>query len=174
MTDIPVTEDDLQAPEVPTFEAARFRQVMGHFASGITVVTAVGADGPIGLTAQSFVSLSLDPPLVALCPARTSSTWPRIRDVGAFCVNILGEQQEDVCRAFAMSGADKFAGVQWIPGPTGSPVLSDVLAWADCRLEVEHDGGDHVIVVGRVVDLDVNQEGSPLLFYRGGYGRFAI
>ncbi|HEV7870413.1 MAG TPA: flavin reductase family protein, partial [Modestobacter sp.] len=93
------------------------RDVLGHFVSGVTVVTAMGADGPLGFTCQSFSSLSLDPPLVAFAPARTSTTWPRLREAGRFCVNVLAEEQSDLSRQFARSGTDKFAGVSWAPSP---------------------------------------------------------
>src|SRR3954447_20374506 len=103
------------------------RDVLGHFASGVTVVTAVTEEGPLGFTCQSFSSLSLEPPLVALAPARTSGTWPRLRDIGRFCVNVLAEGQDAVSQNFARSGEDRFAGVRWTPSPHGSPVLEDVV-----------------------------------------------
>jgi flavin reductase (DIM6/NTAB) family NADH-FMN oxidoreductase RutF len=165
--------DDLAHAAAPSFDQARLRQVMGHFATGVTIITAIDDGEPVGLTAQSFTSLSLDPALVLFAPGNSSSTWPRIRNAGVFCVNILGEAQEAVCRTFAISGADKFADAPWTPSDvTGAPVLDDVLAWIDCTLEAEHDGGDHTIVVGRIVDLAIEQEGKPLLFYRGGFGTF--
>lgn len=146
------------------------RDVLGHFASGLVVVTASGPDGPMGYTCQSFSSLSLNPPLVSFSPARTSSTWPRIRSVGRFCVNVLAVDHEDVSVAFARSGTDKFAGVSWRPSPHGAPMLDGVCAWIDCMLADEFDGGDHTIVVGRVVDLAADPSRTPLLFHRGGYG----
>ncbi|HEX2701070.1 MAG TPA: flavin reductase family protein [Acidimicrobiales bacterium] len=162
-----------QPGAAPTFDAARFRQVLGHFCSGVTVVTSVIAEEPVGFTVQSFSSVSLDPPLVAVCPARVSTSWPRIRSSGVFCVNVLREDQEAVARVFATRGADKFRGVGWTPSvSTRSPVLDGALAWIDCRIEAEHDGGDHLVVLGRAVGLDLGHEGRPLLFYRGGYGRF--
>jgi flavin reductase (DIM6/NTAB) family NADH-FMN oxidoreductase RutF len=152
-----------------------FRAVLGHFCSGIVVVTSTDAQGPSGLTAQSFASLSLDPPLVLVCPAKTSTSWPRIEAAGAFCINVMAEDQEELCRGFAMRGADKFAGVGYEPAPhSGAPLLTGALAWMDCWLEVVHDGGDHVIAVGRVLDLGTAESGRPLLFYRGGYGRFEV
>jgi 3-hydroxy-9,10-secoandrosta-1,3,5(10)-triene-9,17-dione monooxygenase reductase component len=167
-------EDSLEHT-ASTFDQARFRQVMGHFCTGVTIVTAMDGDEPVGLTAQSFTSLSLDPPLVLFCPGVDSSTWPRIRNAGAFCFNILGETQEALCRTFAMKGADKFKGIGWTPSDvTGAPVLDDVIAWVDCTLEADHDGGDHRIVVGRVVDLSIEDEGPPLLFFRGGFGKFEV
>ncbi|MGR7024517.1 flavin reductase family protein [Geodermatophilus sp. URMC 62] len=146
------------------------RDVLGHFASGVTVVTASTGEAPIGFTCQSFSSLSLDPPLVALAPARTSSTWPRLRDIGRFCVNVLAEDQSGLSAAFARSGSDKFAGVPWRPSPHGSPVLDDVVAWIDCALWAEYDGGDHTIVAARVLDLGADPDRRPLLFHRGRYG----
>jgi flavin reductase (DIM6/NTAB) family NADH-FMN oxidoreductase RutF len=148
----------------------QMRDVLGHFASGITVVTATTPDGPIGFTCQSFSSLSLDPPLVAFAPARTSSTWPRLREAGRFCVNVLAEEQSRLSQAFARSGTDKFAGVSWAPSPHGSPMLEGVVAWIDSELWAEYDGGDHTIVVARVLDLGADAARLPLVFHRGNYG----
>jgi len=155
-----------------TIDQAHFRQVLGHFATGVTVIAAHDEQGPIGFTCQSFMSLSLDPALVAFAPGKASSTWPRIRATGVFCANVLAEDQEDVCRVFASKGGDKFQGIGWRPGVTGSPVLADVLAWVEARIEAVHDAGDHEIVIGRVAELGVREAGHPLLFYRGGFGRF--
>jgi flavin reductase (DIM6/NTAB) family NADH-FMN oxidoreductase RutF len=152
-------------------DQARFREVLGHFATGVTIVTALEEGVPVGFSCQSFSALSLDPPMVVLAPARSSTSWPRIRQAGAFCVNILGEHQEAVCRAFAVSGGDKFGGVGWSPGITGAPVIDGSLAVVECELGDIFDGGDHEIVIGRVVALEVS-DGGPLLFYRGGFGRF--
>jgi len=146
------------------------RDVLGHFVSGVTVVTAIGADGPVGFTCQSFSSLSLDPPLVAFAPARTSTTWPRLRHAARFCVNVLAEEQSELSRQFARSGTDKFAGVSWSPSPSGAPVLEGVVAWIDSELWAEYDGGDHTIAVARVLDLGADASRTPLLFHRGAYG----
>ena len=146
------------------------RDVLGHFASGVTVITAGTPDGQIGFTCQSFSSLSLDPPLVAFAPARTSKTWVRLREIGRFCVNVLAEGQDAVSQNFARSGTDKFAGVPWTPSPHGSPVLDGVVAWLDGELWAEYDGGDHTIVVARVLDLGATADRRPLLFHRGSYG----
>ena len=146
------------------------RDVLGHFVSGVTVVTALAAEGPVGFTCQSFSSLSLDPPLVAFAPARTSTTWPRLREAGRFCVNVLAEEQSELSRQFARSGTDKYAGVGWSASPYGSPVLEGVVAWIDSELWAEYDGGDHVIVVARVLDLGADAARTPLLFHRGAYG----
>ena len=146
------------------------RDVLGHFVSGVVVVTSNGPDGPVGFTCQSFASLSLDPPLLTFSPARTSTTWPRIREIGTFCVNILAADHQHYSAGFARSGTDKFASVAWEPAPSGAPVLGGISAWIDCSLEREYDGGDHTIVVGRVHSLRADPGQLPLLFYRGGYG----
>jgi flavin reductase (DIM6/NTAB) family NADH-FMN oxidoreductase RutF len=157
--------------EVPRIvDQQAMRDVLGHFASGVTVVTAVTDTGPTGFTCQSFSSLSLDPPLIAFAPAKTSQTWPALRAIGQFCVNVLAEGQDDVSQNFARSGADKFAGFPWTPSSHGSPVLDDVVAWLDGELWAEYDGGDHTIVVARVLDLGADPDRRPLLFHRGTYG----
>ncbi|MCW2634086.1 MAG: uncharacterized protein JWQ99_453 [Blastococcus sp.] len=157
--------------EVPRIvDRQAMREVLGHFASGVTVVTAVTDAGPTGFTCQSFSSLSLDPPLIAFAPSKTSRTWPALRAIGRFCVNVLAEGQDDVSQNFARSGADKFAGVPWTPSSHGSPVLDDVVAWIDGQLWAEYDGGDHTIVVARVLDLGADPARRPLLFHRGTYG----
>jgi 3-hydroxy-9,10-secoandrosta-1,3,5(10)-triene-9,17-dione monooxygenase reductase component len=157
------------APPGPV-SSATMREVLGHFVSGVVVVTAHGPDGPLGFTCQSFASLSLEPPLVSFAPARTSSTWPRIRAVGAFCVNVLADDHQHLSVGFARSGVDKFAGVDWRPGPSGAPLLAGVSAWIDCTLWQEHNGGDHTIAIGLVRDLGADPARLPLLYYRGGYG----
>lgn len=158
--------------DAPTVDPAAFRHVLGHFCSGVTVVTALDGETPVGFACQSFASLSLDPPLVTFFVAKTSTTWPRIRPGASFCVNVLADDQEELCRAFAVSGADKFAGVAHTPAPgTGSPLLKDVLAYVDCALERVVDGGDHEIVIGRVTALDApRDDAGPLLFYQGRFG----
>ena len=159
------------SPDVPRIvDPGAMREVLGHFASGVTVVTALTADGPAGFTCQSFSSLSLDPPLVAFAPARSSQTWPALRAIGRFCVNVLAEGQDAVSQSFARSGVDKFTGVPWSPSAHGSPVLDGVVAWIDGELWAEYDGGDHSIVVARVLDLGADPERRPLLFHRGSYG----
>lgn len=167
--DLRAVRDDERLPVDP----AEFRGVLGHFATGVTVVTAHDESGPTGFACQSFASLSLDPPLVVFMVGRTSTTWPRIARAGTFCVNVLGAEQEPLCRAFAVSGADKFAGVAYDAAPvTGSPRLAGVPAWVDCRIQNVHTGGDHLIVVGRVEALGGTAQGDPLLFHRGRFGRF--
>jgi 3-hydroxy-9,10-secoandrosta-1,3,5(10)-triene-9,17-dione monooxygenase reductase component len=148
-----------------------FRRVLGHFATGVTIITAMDGDEPVGVAANSFTSVSLDPPLVLFCVGRTSTTWPRIEQARRFAVNILGEHQEELSRLFATRGVDRFAQVEWHGGVGGSPVLHDVLAYVDCEFWAEYDGGDHIIVVGRALDLGVTHHAGPLLFYQGQYVR---
>ncbi|HEV7935312.1 MAG TPA: flavin reductase family protein [Actinomadura sp.] len=158
----------------PRIDPTTFRSVLGHFCSGITVVTALGPDGPLGFTCQSFSSLSLDPPMVLLSPARSSTTWPRIRELGSFCVNVLAEHHEELSTAMSRSGTEKFARVSWRPSGNGAPRLDDAAAWIDCRLYAEHDGGDHTVVVAEVHDLGAAPEARPLLFFRGRYLRAVL
>ncbi|HTF11258.1 MAG TPA: flavin reductase family protein [Asanoa sp.] len=155
----------IRATEV---EALRMRQVLGHFPSGVTVVTGSDGGGPAGFACQSFHALSLDPPLVCFCVGRSSTTWPRIRASGRFAVNILGVGHEQLSRAFARSGGDKFDGVDWSPSPLGSPLLAEAVAWVDCRIGDVYAGGDHEIVVGAVTALEASG-GEPLVFFRGEY-----
>jgi flavin reductase (DIM6/NTAB) family NADH-FMN oxidoreductase RutF len=156
------------------FDDRAFRTSMGQFCTGVVIATGCLDGEPAGFAAQSFSSLSLDPPLVALCPGKTSTSWPKLRDSGSFCINILAAHQKPVCDVFAQTGIDKFASLDWEAGTTGSPVLAEVIAYIDCELEAEYDAGDHTIAVGRVRDFKIfNAESAPLLFFRGGYGRFA-
>ena len=156
------------------FDEGRFRQVLGHFTTGVTVITASAADGPVGLAVGSFASVSLQPPMVGFFPDKSSSSWPKIEAAGHFCVNVLGEAQEDVCRRFASKEDDKFRGLGWHEAGSGAPVLDGILAWIDCDIESVTEAGDHWFVLGRVRDLAVVHDGAPLLFFRGGYGRFAV
>jgi len=157
-------------------DAVGARAVLGHFATGIVVVTAAGPQGPIGFTCQSFSALSLDPLLISFAAAKTSSTWPRIRELAVFCANVLAEDQEHLSTRFARSGRDrsvrldKFAGVKWRPSPAGAPVLDGGCAWIECTLGREYDGGDHTIVVGQVTALAAAPHRAPLLYHRGCYG----
>src|SRR3954467_4916769 len=156
------------------FDGQKFRQVLGHFPTGVAVVTGVDADGnPAGMAVGSFSSDSLDPTLVPFMPDKSSSSLPKFRDSGPFCVNILGAEQESVCRAFAMKGGDKFADLAWHPASSGSPILDGALAWIDCDIDVVHEAGDHYIVIGLVRELDIGTPALPLVFFQGGYGRFS-
>jgi flavin reductase (DIM6/NTAB) family NADH-FMN oxidoreductase RutF len=156
------------------FDSAKYRQVLGHFPTGVTVVTAHSSEGPVGMAVGSFASVSLEPPLVAFFAGLNSASWPQIEEASAFCVNVLAADQEDLSRRFASKDDDKFTGIGWEPAGSGSPLLQGVLAWIDCDIESVTPAGDHVCVMGRVRDLDVVHDGAPLLFFRGGYGRFAV
>jgi 3-hydroxy-9,10-secoandrosta-1,3,5(10)-triene-9,17-dione monooxygenase reductase component len=164
----------MSAPRLETFtpDPATFRTVLGHFATGVAIVTAIDGTEPVGMACNSFTSVSLDPPLVLFCAAKSSLTWPRIQAAGKWAANILAEDGEAVCRVFAQKDVDRFSHVSYATGKTGAPILGDALAFVDCETEAEHDAGDHVLVVGRVVELGCATEGKPLLFYRGGYGRY--
>ncbi len=164
----PITEAQRWSPD----DAIHFRTALGHFCSGVVVVTALVEGRPVGMTCQSFSSVSLDPPLITFLPAMTSTTYPQLRTAAGFCVNILGSDQQALCRQFAVSGSDKWAGVEWAPGDGGAPHLRGALAWVDATLEAEHPAGDHIVVLGRVTHLATAPAAEPLLFYRGSYGRF--
>ncbi|MBE1580105.1 flavin reductase family protein [Amycolatopsis roodepoortensis] len=153
---------------------ATFRHVLGHFPSGVAVVTGIDAGEPVGLAVSSFTSVSLDPALVGFFPARTSSSWPRIERAGVFAVNVLGEDQEKLCRSFAVSGGDKFGDVRWRPGATGSPVLTGAIASIECELHEVAGAGDHLFVLGRVRTLSSTPGRGPLVFFRGGYARLGV
>jgi flavin reductase (DIM6/NTAB) family NADH-FMN oxidoreductase RutF len=155
-------------------DQAWFRQVLGHFPTGVVIVTAMSGDKPAGLSVGSFVSVSLDPQLVAVLPSKTSTSWPKIAAADSFCINVLHANHQDLSRKFAVSGGDKFAGVAWHPAPSGAPILDGALAWIDCEHERSIDAGDHLIVLGqvRVLDVDTSQEAAPLIFFQGGYGTF--
>ncbi|NDZ95952.1 flavin reductase family protein [Streptomyces sp. SID6673] len=148
------------------------RQVWSNFATGVAVITAHDGTAPIGFTCQSVVSVSLAPPLMSFCPAATSTSWPRIRTIGEFCINILAADQQEMCRQFARTGTEKFDGIGWRPGPSGAPVLDNALAHIDAHLDSEHDAGDHTIAVARITRLSAQETKAPLLFFRGGFGTF--
>lgn len=158
--------DDEEAQD----QARRFREVLGRYASGVTVVTTMSAGQPVGMTCQSFTSVSLDPPLVAFLPTKQSRAFASIQRAGTFCVNFLGAGQEELSDAFASRGDDKFAGVEWSRSAvTGSPLLAGIVGHVDCTVQAVHEAGDHYLVMGKVVDLAVGGAEDPLLFYRGAY-----
>lgn len=159
------------AEVVPSAE--EMRRVLGHFCTGVAVITAHDGRQPHGFTCQSVTSVSLDPPYISFCPANTSSSWPLIRATGSVCVNILADDQQQLCAQFAKTGPDKFAGVRWSPGGNGAPALDNALASIEATIEFEHRAGDHTIVVGRVTALQAHDHRKPLLFFRGGLGAFS-
>jgi len=149
------------------------RDILGRFCTGIAVITASDGVRPYGFTCQSVTSVSLDPPYISFCPSRTSTSWAAMREIGVLCVNILADDQRDLCRQFAVSAADKFGGVQWRPAANGAPLIDGAVASMESSVEFEHGAGDHTIVVAHVTGLRASDERRPLLFYRGGYGGFA-
>ncbi len=150
--------------------ARKFRDVLGSFASGVTVVTAVSSGEPVGMTCQSFSSVSLDPPLVLFIPAKTSRAWPLMQRAGRFCVNFLAADQAEISNTMASRGTDKFATVAWQPSQaTGSPLIEGALGYVDCTIHAVHEAGDHYVVIGRVLDLAVREADGPLLFFQGKY-----
>jgi len=160
--------------------ARRFRDVLGLFASGVTVVTSMSDGAPVGMTCQSFSSVSLEPPLVMFCPAKTSRAWPLMQRAGFFCVNILAADQAAVSNAMATKGTDKFDGIAWRPATTGAPLLAGVVGHVDCTVHSVHEAGDHYVVLGRVRELgfgtaasDEAGDRSPLLYFRGSYDTVA-
>jgi flavin reductase (DIM6/NTAB) family NADH-FMN oxidoreductase RutF len=150
-----------------------FRQALGHFASGVTVVTTCdGEDRPTGLTASAFTSVSLEPPLVLVCVDHKSQSYPALREHGRFAVNILGSEQQETSRRFATSRLDKFDGVAFHRGALGLPLLDGALAQLECVTVSAHVEGDHTIFVGRV-ERARSGDGAPLVYYRGRYDRLA-
>jgi flavin reductase (DIM6/NTAB) family NADH-FMN oxidoreductase RutF len=155
-------------------DPALFRETLGHYPTGVAVVTAIAEDGkPVGMVVGTFSSVSLDPPLIAFFPASNSKSFARLRTARTFCVNVLAADQEPICRRLATSEADKFDGVRWRPGPLGSPIIEGAVSWVECTFEQIREAGDHYIVLGLVHELAVERSTLPLLFFQGGYGQFS-
>ncbi len=155
-----------------TIEPLAYRRTFSELATGVTVLSAFSDLGPVGMTANSVVSVSLDPPLVGLFPAQSSRTWPRIRATGQFCVSVLSSDQAMVSRALARVSEDRFTGVDLADRPCG-PGIAGALAWIDCEIESEQLAGDHFAVIGRVVSMSfADGANEPLVFFRGSYGTF--
>jgi flavin reductase (DIM6/NTAB) family NADH-FMN oxidoreductase RutF len=170
---------------VVTMDQRHFRAVLGHYPTGVVIVTGMARDndvdcgddfegGPAGMVIGSFMSVSLDPPLVAFLPRKDSRTFARLRTAPALCVNVLAAEQEPVCQQLGAGGRPGDLGdLSWRPSPVGAPILDGVVAWIDCQPDQVIDGGDHYIVLCRVTGLSAESAGPPLLFFQGGYGRFA-
>jgi 3-hydroxy-9,10-secoandrosta-1,3,5(10)-triene-9,17-dione monooxygenase reductase component len=164
--DTPLPSDDPRALS----DARHFRDVLGRFCTGVTVVTSRSNGTPVGMTCQSFSSVSLSPPLVLFCPAKTSRAWPLMQRAGYFCVNLLAEGRHDLSDRMATKGEDKFDGVAWVPSDhTGAPLLQGILGYVDCTIHAVHEAGDHYVVIGKVQDLGFGDAEEPLLFFRGKY-----
>lgn len=156
------------------FDSFEFRRILGHYPTGICAITAMASSGPVGMVVGSFTSVSLDPPLVAFFPDKKSTSWPKILGAGRFCVNVLAEEQRDICRALSSKAENKFETVSYRLSSAGMPILDGSLAWIDCDLETVHEAGDHFIAIGRVHSLDIEGKAGPLLFFQGGYGQFSV
>lgn len=162
------------------FGADDFRYAMGHFASGVTVVTGMDGSEPVGFTCQAFASVSLDPPLVLFCADHRGASWARIRATGRFCVNVLAAHQDELCARFGSRAGRRFDGLDWHPSPWGCPALPDVLLRVHGQIAEVHRAGDHHVVIGEVLGLEQPQEESavgrrgrqaaPMLFFRGRLG----
>jgi 3-hydroxy-9,10-secoandrosta-1,3,5(10)-triene-9,17-dione monooxygenase reductase component len=146
-----------------------FRSAMSRFASGLTIVATLDGGKPIGLTCQSFSSLSVDPQLILICVGRRSTTWRRIERIGRFTVSILADGQQPACVALGRPGPNKFDMVSWQAGADGSVRVDGALATIDCAIHAVHDAGDHKVVIGEVLDLSVSEDGNPLLYFRSTF-----
>lgn len=162
------TPEETTAP-VAAIDPRQFRNVLGQFCTGVTIITTVDDGEPVGFACQSFAALSLDPPLVLFCPTKGSRSWAAIERTGKFCVNVLAEEQQAVCARFGSREPDKFGGIGWEASPLGSPIIDGSLAHIDCTVETVHDGGDHYVVFGRISSMSEVKTERPLLFYRGQY-----
>ena len=151
-----------------SFDNAHCKEVLGHYVTGIVIITAMTSEGPAGFTCQTFGSLSVDSALVFFAATTTSPSWQRVREVGVVGVNILRDDQEPLARAFAVSGVDKFDGIAWVAAPNGSPFLDGSLAYLEGTIREVTNHGDHDIIVAEL-DFASTEPGGPLAYYRGGY-----
>ena len=154
-------------------DPALFRETLGHYPTGVAVVTAIIDGQPVGMVVGTFSSVSMDPPLIAFYPMANSRSFALLRNAASFCVNVLASDQEALCRQFATAGDRKFDGVEWRPATLGAPILEGAVSWIECTFDDVREAGDHFIVLGRVQDLAVERSTLPLLFFQGGYGRFS-
>lgn len=155
-----------------TIDARTFREALGHYPTGVALITATLADGElVGMVVGTFTSVSIDPPLVAFLPDRGSKTFAKLREADSFCVNVLASDQADLVGGWR--GAESFAELAWRPSPSGAPILTESVAWIDCDYHQIVDAGDHYIVLGQVNALEVQRPTCPLLFFQGGFGGFA-
>lgn len=155
-----------------TIDARRFRDALGHYASGITIIASMVDGTPVGFTCQSFYSVSVSPPLVSFSVMRSSTSWPKISPNGHFSVNILSCRQMELSNTFARSAVDRWANVDWNTTDNGNPIIDGALLWLDCRLHAEHEAGDHWVIIAEVIQLGeptLEEQTSPLLYYKGRY-----
>ena len=157
----------------PDIDEVAFRQILGNYPTGVTLVSVNDNEGPFAMVIGSFGSVSLDPVLVQFMPAKNSKTWERIAATGSYCVNVLNEKQLELSNSFFDKSKDPFDSIEWRKEATGSPVIKDCVAWVDCSIGDIHDAGDHYIVIGEVQRIgSENQKDGPLLFLGGSYGSF--
>jgi flavin reductase (DIM6/NTAB) family NADH-FMN oxidoreductase RutF len=169
-----LTNDAQPALEDSPANSRWYRHVLGHFPTGVCVITAAAPDGSLsGMAVGSFTSVSLDPPLVGFFPDRSSTSWPRIGQAGRFCVNVLSADQESLSLQFASKIPDKFKGLEFRRSRAGNPVLAGVVAWIDCEVRSVSDCGDHFLVLGHVIELHVEKAAKPLVFWQGRHGAIA-
>jgi len=160
--------------DAPEIDGDLYRKVLGRYPTGVTLVTAMDGEEPMAMVIGSFVSVSMDPPLVGFLPGKGSYTWGRMEGAGAFCVNVLADDQADLSNAFFRKDGDPWEGTGWQPAAaTGSPAIPSCLASIDCTVHEVVDAGDHWFVMGRVVGVSHVDEGSPLVFLGGRYGSYA-
>lgn len=160
---------------ITALDPIHFREALGHYASGITVISSCIDGEPIGFTCQSFYSVSMSPPLVSFSVMSSSYSYPRIRQVARFTVNILSSDQVDISNKFARRGDSKWQGIDWLQSPLGNPIIAGSLYWLDCEIHAEHAAGDHLIVIGEVKALKRQEVPvmHPLLYYKGQYCNLA-
>ncbi len=156
----------------PPFDADTFRRTLGRFATGVTLVTVADASGPLGLIVNAFTSVSLKPPLIAICPSRQSFTWSRMRRRGRFGVNVLAAEHAEYVRHAAQAEADRFVGIDYVLSDSGVPRVLSAIAFLDCEPVAEQLAGDHWIVLARVQDLLADHRREPLVFSDGTLGSF--
>ncbi|HWH25976.1 MAG TPA: flavin reductase family protein [Pseudolysinimonas sp.] len=164
--------DTVDGREIGTeIDARAFRDTLGHYASGITIIAGLEGDEPVGFTCQSFYSVSAEPPLISFSVMTNSTTYPRIRETGKFAVNVLAHDQHTVSNQFARKGTDKWAGIDWALTKGGNPVIANTLMWLDCTIWAEHEAGDHLIVIGEVHEMSPAEwhTSEPLLYFKGQY-----
>jgi flavin reductase (DIM6/NTAB) family NADH-FMN oxidoreductase RutF len=162
--------------EATAIDPAEYRRVLGHLPTGVTVVTAAGSEGPVGVTIGSFVSISLDPPLVGFFLGKDSTSWSAMEHSGHFCVNVLTAAQQELCLRMASTGEGRFEGVAHTPAPwSGAPMLAEVHAVIDCSTGEVVPAGDHILIMGRVRHLrTADHETDPMVFHRGQFGSFSV
>jgi flavin reductase (DIM6/NTAB) family NADH-FMN oxidoreductase RutF len=156
-------------------DSASFRKVMGHYPTGVCVITSIAPGGAaVGLTVGTFTSVSLNPPLIGFFPDKKSTSWPLIGAAGQFCVNILASDQEAVCRTFSVPAPDRFAEISHSHSQAGLPVLDGAAGWLDCDIYSVVEAGDHYFVLGRVKAMSADEVASPLIFHKGRFGQVSM